>query len=108
MNELDKMARKIQKLVDDYDIIDVSIATNGYRLTKGDNESGWHRKEQDIPSKISQYANDQTLHMTFEGELYRIINHDGGTIYRKLVKIFEDAGYYFEQGYAWDLSLYKI
>lgn len=55
-----------------------------------------------------EYANPDTITMTFEGPLYHALNHDGGRTYDRLQKMFGKYGLYFEQGYAWSLAGYPL
>ena len=59
-----------------------------------------------------EYANPDTLSMSFEGSLYDALNawdlpcYDG--VEEELQGIFAKYGLYFEYGNAWNLSAYKI
>ena len=62
------------------------------------------------PLDYFEYANPDTLSMSFEGVLYEALN---GYWYHskaeeELQAIFEKYGYYFEYGHAWNLSAYEI
>tara|TARA_R100000734_G_C3305879_1_gene96358 strand:- start:693 stop:1031 length:339 start_codon:yes stop_codon:yes gene_type:complete len=64
-------------------------------------------------SNYFEYANDDTISMSFEGGLYGILNYAwNGKHYAKAEQEFSDIlakeGYYYELGNAWNLSLYKI
>ena len=54
-----------------------------------------------------EYANTETLTMTFEGILYDMIYNDMG-ICDKLNKLFKKYHMYYEQGYSWSFSCYFI
>jgi len=56
-------------------------------------------------SDYFEYANDDTISMTFEGPLYDVINygHYGCNEWNKL----DFDGYYMEQGHSWNGSFYK-
>lgn len=61
------------------------------------------------PLDYFEYAHPDTLSMSFEGELYDMINY--GRFAEKLesfLKLINELGYYYELGNAWNLSLYKI
>ena len=58
-----------------------------------------------------EYANPDTLSMSFEGPLYSVINGYVSGCHKRteeLLKLFEKYGYYFEQGHAWNLSAYEL
>ncbi|MBR5259359.1 MAG: hypothetical protein IKV48_02645 [Eggerthellaceae bacterium] len=64
------------------------------------------------PRSYFEFANLETLSMSFEGGLYTILNSYWENEVR--LKWFEDFndlfkrhGYYFEQGDAWNLSIYE-
>ena len=63
-------------------------------------------------SEYSEYANDETITMTFEGGLYGVVNlHYGDNsvkILKKFNKLLAKHGYYYELGNAWNLSLYEL
>ena len=60
-------------------------------------------------SSICEYANDDTVTVTFEGTLYQIMNgYLGASMYHKIEKIFEKYDMYSEMGNSWNISLYKI
>lgn len=63
------------------------------------------------PLDYFEYANPNTLSMSFEGSLNHVLN---GYVYgwvkleAEFSKLFEKYGFYYEMGYAWSLSAYKI
>lgn len=61
-----------------------------------------------VGSDYFEYANDQTVSMSFEGSLNHLLND--WTYDRKLRekfdKIFEKHKCYYEQGNAWNLAVY--
>lgn len=60
------------------------------------------------PSTYFEFANDETVAMSFEGELNHIINYGmKKTILKRFDKIFEKHGVYYELGHAWNLSVYE-
>jgi len=59
-------------------------------------------------SDYTNYANDDTVTVTFEGEFYDIMNYSFGPLNESFRKLIEKFGYYYELGNAWNLSLYKI
>lgn len=65
-----------------------------------------YRTIEDIKPSDYFYANNETVSMSFEGALYRLVNHEtSSALYRKFSKIFDKHNCYFEQGYAWSLSV---
>lgn len=58
-----------------------------------------------------EYANPDTLSMSFEGPLYHVLNgyvRGGYKIEEQLQKLFKKYGYYFDYGHAWNLSAYEL
>lgn len=63
------------------------------------------------PKDYFEYANPNTLSMSFEGSLNHVLNgYVRGWIKleEEFSKLFNKHGYYYEMGYAWSLSAYKI
>lgn len=59
------------------------------------------------PTDYFEYANNETVSMSFEGELYHLINHRTNSgLYKKFEKIFEKHNCWIQLGYAWSLSVY--
>ena len=63
------------------------------------------------PKDYFEYANPDTVSMSFEGPLNHVLN---GYVYgwvkleSEFSKLFEKYGYYYELGYAWSLSAYEL
>jgi len=60
-------------------------------------------------SDYFEYANDDTVSMTFEGPLYNALNHGHWTscvIVEEFAKIFENHGMHYEMGNMWNLAAY--
>ena len=58
-------------------------------------------------SAYFEYANDKTISMSFEGNLYSALNmHNGYELFNEWCKLDLD-GYYSEMGNSWNLSLYE-
>lgn len=58
-----------------------------------------------------EYANPDTLSMSFEGPLYSVLNGyvKGWTrLEAQFQKLFEKYNLYYEQGHAWNLSAYEV
>lgn len=63
------------------------------------------------PKDYSEYANPDTLSMSFEGPLNHVLNAyvQGWTrLEREFAEIFKKYGLYYEMGYSWDLSAYEV
>jgi hypothetical protein len=63
------------------------------------------------PKDYFEYANPDTLSMSFEGPLYDVLNAyvSGWTkLEQQFSKLFKKYGLYYEMGYAWSLSAYHI
>lgn len=61
------------------------------------------------PSSYFEYANDETVSMSFEGSLYNAMNgFTGSRIYNSIESIFNKYGYYMEMGNAWNIAVYDI
>lgn len=63
------------------------------------------------PLDYFEYANPKTLSMSFEGDLYSVLNAyvRGWTrLDAQFLAIFEKYGYYYEMGNSWNLAAYKI
>lgn len=62
------------------------------------------------PFDFVEYANTETITMTFEGGLYYILNGyiDGWVkLSEEFHALFEKYGLYAEMGYSWSLAAYK-
>ena len=102
----EKMAYEILELLKKYNLnTDVHIYFNNKCLTgKGEiieNIRG---------SDYFDYANDDTLSMTFEGAFYEVINYYASKmasiVMPKFMKILDSYGLYYEKGDAWNLTTY--
>lgn len=63
------------------------------------------------PTDYFEYANPDTLSMSFEGPLNHVLNGyvKGWTkLEQQFSKLFAKYGLYYEMGYAWSLSAYEI
>lgn len=61
------------------------------------------------PKTYFEYANPDTLSMSFEGALYYVLNANvRGWIKKEAAfqELFEKHGVYYELGHAWNLSVY--
>lgn len=61
--------------------------------------------------EFNEYANEETVSLTFEGGLYSLLNYphsDRAILVEEFQKLFEKYGYYYEQGHAWSLAAYDL
>lgn len=81
------------------------------------NEKCWHCNyktdsyellEDILGTDYFDYANNETVSMSFEGALYMLLNHESinNPLRKKFEKIFEKHNCYYEFGHAWSLSVY--
>ena len=112
--EIQKLAYEIAELLSDRGYEgDMAIYFNGKRLQcfTDEDHDGWKLEEGYKGSDYTEYANDDTITMTFEG-IYSIYDEINGYSRRTNVidefeSLLESYGYYFELGNAWNLSIYK-
>ena len=55
----------------------------------------------------TEYNNPETLTVTFEDDLYVVINQFG-KLHEELNALFAPYGLYLEMGHAWNFSIYPI
>lgn len=63
------------------------------------------------PKDYFEYANPDTLSMSFEGPLNHVLNayvNGWVKLERQFADLFKKYGMYYEMGYAWSLSAYEI
>lgn len=104
MSKIEELAYKIKDLMVDNNIFtDTRIYFEGKCICSSDGLI------EDInPSDYFEYANDNTLSMSFEGPFYSIMNYgESRGIFEKFSKLVEDYGYYAQPGHAWNLTLYE-
>lgn len=53
-----------------------------------------------------EYFNRETITMTFEGDLYDMLNYGNGSVEEDLNIIADKYNLYLEQGNAWNLAFY--
>ena len=108
-----KLANDIKEfLIKNNLAVDIKLYFNGMSYSWCDDE--FYNKEpkirdNDIGSKYFQYANDNTVSMSFEGPLHHLINYTARgqkRLLEKFNKIFDKNKCYYEQGYTWSLSVY--
>ena len=118
-HKFEEMAMELYTLCKDYCIwLDVTIyfnnkAWSSYKTWGKDEgvqigENLYEYKDKN-PLKYFEYANPETLSMSFEGALYEILNWYRPYKYfiDQFDSIFEKYGYYYEFGNEWNLSAYK-
>lgn len=120
-NKLEALAFEIYTWCKEHDLWgDNTIYFSGKALssspTWGDNNGGQifddlYEYENKNPLDYFEYANPNTLSMSFEGALNHVLNgYVSGWVKLKeeFSNIFKKYGYYYEMGYAWSLSTYKL
>ena len=118
MSKFENMAKDIYNFCIDNDIwSDCIIYFDGMALSSfsnWNNVSGkrvgieLYKYEDKNPLNYFKYANPDTLSMSFEGELYDIVNDFGCEfpgLYNDLNKIFEKYGCWYELGDSWNLTV---
>lgn len=118
--QIEKLRTAIVALLTEYDILgDCTIYANGKRWIYGYKVSDdayelvlTEKVEDNIDVKeYLEYCNSDTISITFDGSgLYGILNYDiddRGFIER-FNALLKEYGLYYEQGFAWSLSLYEI
>lgn len=112
----ENLANDIYNLLREYEIWrDVAIYYNGkcmstsYRDAEGKEHFRYNDEPfiyEDDPRRYFEYvAKDHILSMSFEGDLYDIINYgEYPSILKKFDEIFERYGVYYELGNAWNLT----
>jgi hypothetical protein len=63
------------------------------------------------PKDYFEYANPETLSMSFEGSLNYVLNGYTSHSWRtekEFMQLFEKHGLYYELGHSWNLSAYEI
>ena len=120
--QIEKLRLKIVALLTEYDILgDCTIYANGKRWIYGYKVSDdayelvlTEKVEDNIDVKeYLEYCNSDTISITFDGSgLYGILNYDiddrGFEFIERFNALLEEYGLYYEQGFAWSLSLYEI
>lgn len=106
MNRSEKLANDLRDFINKNKLIDTRVYFNG--MCYHWNSNGEMSTIDDImPSDYFEYANDETVSMSFEGLLYEIVNgYCYPDVLRKFDKIFEKHKCYYEFGHAWNLTVY--
>lgn len=62
------------------------------------------------PKDYFEYANPNTLSMSFEGPLYHVLNAyvpGWSKLEQQFIRVFEKYNCYYEMGHAWNLSVFE-
>jgi hypothetical protein len=112
----EKLAEDIKSFLIKYEMEDTRIYFNGkaycFSSARKDKSQPYELIENIKGSKFFEYANDETVSMSFEGELYDLVNYEAfnSSWKRKLLdefeNIFKKHHCYYELGYSWSLSVY--
>jgi hypothetical protein len=104
----EKLANDLKKFIEKYEIGDTRIYFNN--ICYHFNSDGSCKVIENIKaSDYFEYANDETVSMSFEGYLNHVINYgENNKLLNYFDKIFEKHGCYYELGYAWSLSVYDL
>jgi hypothetical protein len=87
--------------------VDTRIYFNGMAYDSVNSTNEYEALNDITPTDYFEYANNETVSMSYEGELYDLINHrTNSKLYQKFEQIFEKHNCWFEFGYAWSLSVY--
>lgn len=118
--QIEKLRLKIVALLTEYDVLgDCTIYANGkrwiyrYKFSEDYSEMTLTEKVEDNidVKEYLEYCNPDTISITFDGSgLYSILNYDiddRGFI-KRFNALLKEYGLYYEQGFAWSLSLYEI
>lgn len=112
-NQAQKCANEIMKWLVKRDLtLDVSIYVNNCRYQYNEKAKTWNVEEDEDPRTYFEYTGD-FLSMSFEGPLYDVMNYNYSVLTcDKLTTEFSNIcskyNKYYEQGNAWNLSLYNI
>ena len=96
--------------------IDTHIYFNGKVYGTSDKENHYYYNDpdhlieyEDDPSRYVEYYSKDGITMTFEGELYDLLNYNFTSgLLKEFDAIFLKYGLWYEQGYAWSLSTFEI
>lgn len=120
--QIEELRLKIVRLLAKYDcLVDCTIYANNTRWIYGCTFSDDYSEmttttkiEENVDvSEYLEYCNPDTISIAFDGSgLYGILNYDidDRTIgfIERFNALLKEYGLYYEQGFAWSLSLYEI
>lgn len=103
-------------LVDNEMWVDTAIYFNGKCWSTSNqgctefcyNQRKYFEYEADPRNHFEYVREPNILSMSFEGDLYDVLNDGWGKLEEEFRNIFEKYGLYFELGNAWNLSCYEI
>lgn len=95
-------------LIENEAFMDVAIYYDDNRMTYGDGYKGINIIKKNV-ADIIEYNNPETLTMGFEGPFYHAMNYgDNPKLIKKFDQLLTTFGLYYELGFAWSLTLYKL
>jgi aryl-phospho-beta-D-glucosidase BglC (GH1 family) len=102
------LANDLKKFIEKNQFIDTRIYFNN-KCYDFKSDGSMEILEDIKGSSFFEYANDDTVSMSFEGTLNHILNgyHYMPKTQREFDKIFAKHNCYYEFGYAWSLSVYE-
>ena len=116
-NQIEEFAYEIRDFLLKHGIwIDVTIYFNGKALSTSDKNGHYAYNDPDVvfvledqdPKKYFDYVGD-ILSMSFEGDLYEIMNYGSNMkVLAEFDELFRKHGLYYELGNAWNLTAYPI
>lgn len=117
--QLEALAWEIQKWLRSHEMWqDVCIYYGDQRMSTFQNTNGKTKfryngepfiEEGFNPKDYCEYANPDTITMTFEGPLYDVLNWNAGEqLEQEFCQLIHKYGFYYEMGYPWSLSLYEV
>lgn len=89
----------------EHKIGDTSIYYQGDRYNFHYNGTMEVEKDIDVRDYI-EYCNPHTITMSFEGDLYELLNYED-CMYPPFYELFKKNGYSYELGNAWNLAAYE-
>lgn len=107
--KIQELAYKIAELLKKHECHhDVAIYFSEKRLCTFNDEYEWELQEGYVGTDFSEYANNDTITMTFEGYFYELINYMwDGKVVSEFRKLIQEYGYNYELGNAWNLTLWE-
>ena len=115
--DIAKIVHEIKMFLEDHDLAeDVCIYYNNKRESSSiklkknyDYDVEWDIEYNIDPHDYFEWAAyEHIISMSFEGELYDLINYRGGKALDEFDKLLEKHGLYYELGNAWNLTVYVI
>lgn len=109
--QLEQLFQDLKKFVEKYEFEDVYIYYKGNRYNL-DEQKGILRWQENtaVATDYMIYGNNDTISVSFEGELYSIMNYPDSEMAVRIKKEFNEltlgTNLYCEYGEAWNLSYY--